>query len=94
MEMLTVYHMDGKRLLLTHYCMVGNQPRMEAKSYDPATGQLEFRFLDITNLASPSAPHMRNATLRIVDSRHLNSAWEYFQDGKAEAHEFQLTRVK
>src|SRR2546422_707626 len=23
-EMLTVYYVDGKRLLLTHYCMVGN----------------------------------------------------------------------
>src|SRR5690348_9833305 len=26
-EMLTVYHLDGKRLVLTHYCMAGNQPR-------------------------------------------------------------------
>src|SRR4051794_29447205 len=25
-EMLTVYHLDGNRLLLTHYCMAGNQP--------------------------------------------------------------------
>src|ERR1044071_5097050 len=33
-EMLTVYYMDGKRLLLTHFCMAGNQPRMEARSYD------------------------------------------------------------
>jgi len=25
MEMLSVYHMDKGRLLMTHYCMLGNQ---------------------------------------------------------------------
>src|ERR671939_399585 len=25
-EMVTLYHLDGSRLLLTHYCMAGNQP--------------------------------------------------------------------
>src|SRR5690349_12178610 len=56
-EMLTVYYMDGKRLLLTHFCMAGNQPRMEARSYDASTGELRFRFLDATNLTTPGAGH-------------------------------------
>src|SRR5882762_11523952 len=30
-EMVTVYHDDGPDLVLTHYCMEGNQPRMRAK---------------------------------------------------------------
>ncbi len=38
--MMTVYHLDGNRLLLTHYCMAGNQPRMEARSFDPAPGEI------------------------------------------------------
>src|SRR5437868_15374337 len=29
-EMVTVYHQDGDDLVLTHYCMLGNQPRMRA----------------------------------------------------------------
>ena len=29
-EMITVYHMDGDSLMLTHYCMLQNQPRMRA----------------------------------------------------------------
>ena len=28
--MVTMYHMDGKKLMMTHYCSMGNQPRMRA----------------------------------------------------------------
>jgi hypothetical protein len=93
-EMMTVYHMDGNRLLLTHYCMAGNQPRMEASVYDPSTGRLDFRFLDITNLAGPTAPYMRNATFRFIDDKHLTAAWEFVRDGKNESHDMQYVRVK
>src|SRR5438445_5547482 len=30
MEMMSVYHMDKSDLVMTHYCMLGNQPRMKA----------------------------------------------------------------
>jgi len=94
-EMVTLYHLDGKRLLLTHYCMAGNQPRMEAISFDPAKGEIKFRFLDVTNLASPAAAHMKNATLRILDGQRMSSDWEYFVDGQfKETHGMQLTKVR
>ena len=32
--MLTLYHRDGNRLVLTHYCREGNQPGMQAKPFD------------------------------------------------------------
>ena len=35
--MTTVYHLDGRDLVLTHYCMGGNQPRMRAKTTEGAT---------------------------------------------------------
>ncbi len=28
-EMVTMYHLDGKDLLMTHYCAAGNQPRLK-----------------------------------------------------------------
>ena len=30
-EMITIYHLDGDDLILTHYCTFGNQPRMRAE---------------------------------------------------------------
>ncbi len=94
-DMLTAYHLDGDRLLLTHYCMAGNQPRMQARSYNSKTGELRFEILDATNLASPQAGHMLNATLRFADSTHLNADWEFFEGGKKKTQErFEYTRVR
>jgi hypothetical protein len=93
--MLTVYHLDGERLILTHYCMAGNQPRMQAKAFNAQTGEVDFRFLDATNLTSPNAGHMRNAKIRVIDKDHLTAEWQFYQDGKPKATEtFKYTRIK
>src|SRR5436309_15557969 len=81
--MLTLYHRDGDRLLLTHYCMAGNQPRMQARSYDASRGEVAFEFFDATNLASPAAGHMHNVTIRFVDAAHIETVWQFYQNGKA-----------
>lgn len=92
--MLTVYHLDGNRLMLTHYCMAGNQPRMVARSFDPKTGELGFEFLDATNLAS-GAGHMHSATIRVADGDHFTAAWEFFEGGRRKNTEnVQYTRVR
>ena len=41
-EMVTVYHADGPDIVLQHFCMEGNQPRMRAKA--PAAARVEFAF--------------------------------------------------
>ena len=93
--MLTVYYIDGDRLLLTHYCMAGNQPRMQARRFDAATGEVEFQFLDATNLASPAAGHMHNAKIRVLDDTHFSAAWQFYEDGKPKMTEtVQYQRVK
>jgi hypothetical protein len=93
--MLTVYHLDGDRLVLTHYCMAGNQPRMQAKAFNPESGEVEFQFLDATNLTGPGAGHMHNATFRVVDNNHLATAWDFYEDGQKKFTETaQYTRVR
>lgn len=55
-DMISMIHMDGDRLLLTHYCAAGNQPRMQA-SMSPDGKSITFDFVDATNLASQDTPH-------------------------------------
>jgi hypothetical protein len=93
--MMTVYHLDGGRLLMTHYCMAGNQPRMQARAFDAKTGEVRFQFLDATNLSTPEAGHMRNLTLRIGDHDHFGADWDFYEGGQRKNTEtFQYTRVR
>ena len=93
--MVTVYHMDGNRLLLEHYCMAGNQPRMEARSFNAETGELRFQFVDATNLANSNASHMHSAAFRIADGDHLSADWDFYEGGQRKMTEsFRYTRVK
>ncbi len=95
MNMITVYHLDGDRLMLTHYCMAGNQQRMQARKFDPQTGELDFQFLDATNMKSASAGHMHNAKLRFIDGDHFSAAWQFYEKGEPKfAEDFQFTRVR
>jgi hypothetical protein len=81
-EMVTMYHRDGPRLLLTHYCAAGNQPTMVlVASDDPAV--LRFDFLRATNLKTPGAGHMHSAVLDFSKPGRLRSTWTYWADGKA-----------
>src|SRR5262245_25040926 len=80
--MLTLYHRDGDRLLLTHYCMAGNQPRMQARAYDAAAATLAFDFIDGTNMPNAAAGHMHSTTIHFVDAQHIDTEWQYYQNGK------------
>ena len=48
-EMVSVYHRDGADLVMTHYCALGNQPRMKADPKSPAN-QIHFVDMIINHL--------------------------------------------
>src|SRR5579884_1372977 len=56
-EMISVYHLDGADLVMTHYCMLGNQPHMKADPNAPPN-QLHFVFAGGTNLDPTKDKHM------------------------------------
>ena len=94
-EMVSMYHKDGDSLILTHYCSLGNQPRMRSIAGGKAD-EIAFDFIDGTNMKSEKDPHIHALTLTFVDDDHINAAWRSHSDGKPNDHSptFQLTRVK
>lgn len=93
-EMVTVYHTDGGRLLLTHYCSAGNQPRMRALDYAPGGPELQFVFLDATNLASAEAGHMEKLAIRFEDNDHFTQRWTWRDKGQEKTEVFHFARKK
>jgi hypothetical protein len=78
LEMISVYTVDGPDLIMTHYCVLGNQPRMKADPTSPAN-QICFKFAGGTNLDPKKDKHMHEGTLTIVDDDHIEIAgvaWE------------------
>ena len=93
-EMLTAYHMDGSQLVLTHYCVAGNQPQMVAEKFDGASGELEFAFAGGSNIA-PGAGHMHDAVFHLASSDHFDARWDFVEAGKIKfSEEIHYTRTK
>lgn len=91
-DMISMIHLDGaNRLLLTHYCSAGNQPRMLASA--SADGKsISFKFLDATNLDSPESGHMDHVVITMLDSNHHTETWSFADRGKEIKEVFDLKR--
>jgi hypothetical protein len=84
-EMLTVYYLDGDKLMLTHYCAMGNQPSMVAVPFNaPTTGSLviDFDFAHGTNMDAEKDSHMHSAEIEFLNKDHIETKWAMFKDSK------------
>jgi hypothetical protein len=92
-EMTNVYHMDGPTLVMTHYCAMGNQPRMRAAAGDPNV--IDMKFDSVTNLHAADEAYMGSMRLTFLDANHIKTDWTSFQGGKEQPHaEFELWRKR
>jgi hypothetical protein len=91
-NMISMFHMDGpNRLMLTHYCGSGNQPRMQA-TVSPDGKTFTFDFVDATNLDSPEAGHMQRVVFAVLDANHHTEEWTFADHGKQMKEVFDLHR--
>ncbi len=80
-EMVSIYHRDGADLVMTHYCALGNQPRMKADPNSPPN-QIRFQFAGGTNLDPAKDMHMHEGTLTFVDDDHIEFSGVAWAGGK------------
>lgn len=80
--MATLFHMDGEHLMLTHYCVAGNQPRMRATEISGDGRTIVFTFLDSTNLPSRNAGHMDKAVFKFESDDRFTTQWTWYQNGE------------
>lgn len=92
-EMTNLYHLDGEELVVTHYCAVGNQPRMRAASVTP--GRIAFKLDSITNFTSKDQICMGSLVLEMPNADTVRQVWISTQNGKTlEPTVITLRRVK
>jgi hypothetical protein len=92
-SMTTAYHMDNGVLRMTHFCGVGNQPRLKATSYDPQKGVINFEFVDATNLATPDAPHVNGFRLTFAGQDEIQLQFAFVAKGKESLETIDLHRA-
>ena len=95
-EMINMFTADGDTIVMTHYCAMGNQPRMKLTSTDGSgeKGAMKFEFVDGGNIKSRNDAHMDSVTFT-VDGDKLTEDWTSVADGKTLDHKvFELHRQK
>ncbi len=90
-NMVTMFHMDGERLLMTHYCGAGNQPRMKVVAADAKS--VSFEFFDGTNIG-PGDGHMQRVTFTQPDADHHVEEWTFLDHGNEMKEVLTLARAK
>jgi hypothetical protein len=92
-EMISMYHLDGGELVMTHYCAMGNQPRMKLDTAHSTPQHLVFEFAGGTNFDPKRDGHIHSGEIRISPEGSYQASWAYWDKGKlAGTKQFKLGR--
>ena len=92
--MATMISLDGDRLLLTHYCVAKNQPRLIATAFDATTNTVTFEYVDATGIRSRDEGHMDKMVLQFLGPDRYRSRWTWYSKGSERwMEEIDYTRV-
>ncbi len=92
-EMVSMYYDNGPKLEMTHYCALGNQPRMGLTKSTPEEIVLEF---SKNNAIDPKKEdHMNLVRFRFIDNDTLVQNWSGVHEGRiGEPTVLKLSRVR
>lgn len=81
MEMVSLYYLKGNDLVMQHYCVMGNQPRMKLNTKKSTADTLVFDFDGGDNIKSTQG-HMHSATLHFVGANKIEMSGVAKEKGK------------
>jgi hypothetical protein len=93
-QMVSIYNADRSRVAMTHFCSMGNQPRLETPWERPNSNEFVFSFTGATNLASPNDQHLHSMVITMEGPDHFTEAWTIRVNGKDSIQKFHYTRKK
>ena len=89
---ITMFYVDGDRLLSTHYCDAGNRSRFEGKM-SPDGKTIEFSFLDVTG--STRGGYLKGMVFTMIDANHHTAQLTFVMpDGRPIPLRGEFTRTK
>ena len=80
-EMISVYHMDGNDLLLTHYCALHNAPVMKFRKTN-TPGEIKFVFKGGTNFDPKVDMHVHEGYFKVTNDKTIRATFVVYNDGK------------
>ena len=92
-EMISVYHDQAGKLMMSHYCMLGNQPLMELKKAD--ANAMNFELAKGGTIDPKKDTHMHGLSIAFLDPDKITHWWSFYENGRqTKTTIFQLMRVK
>jgi hypothetical protein len=71
---ITMFYLEGDRLLATHYCDAGNRARWEGKM-SPDGKAIEFSFLEV--VGSTRGGYLKDMVITMIDADHHTVAFTF-----------------
>ena len=86
------FHLDVDKLMVTHYCGSGNQPRMRVREVDDR--HIAFEMFDITNLADPQGYRTTHLEIVFLSADRIDLTYRGTGGGRETTQVLQLTRKR
>lgn len=87
---VTMFYLEGDRLLATHYCDAGNRPRFVG-TLSPDGKTLTFEFLDLSG--GDEHGHMYKGVFTFIDETHHTEEWTFMMPNGQFTGRFDLERM-
>lgn len=92
-NMISMYHLDGGELMITHYCALGNRPTLKLATAQASPGEMRFEFAGGTGFKPESDIHVHSGRIVFVDADHIEAEWAVYAAGQqAGSNKFFLAR--